>query len=71
MRRALYPGFGPDFPQGTAKRCGKADGIVPNLTEAAFLIGRLYREAPAAVLKKSPVSAWILGFFVLCFAVLF
>ena len=35
----LYPAFGPDFPAKMARLCEKADVIVPNLTEAAFLLG--------------------------------
>ncbi len=34
----LYKGFSPDFPAKMAKLCRKADIIVPNLTEAAFLL---------------------------------
>ena len=36
----LYPGFGPDFPAQMARLCKGADYILPNLTEAAFLLGR-------------------------------
>ncbi len=36
----LYPAFSPEFALAMAKLCGKADMIVPNLTEAAFLLGR-------------------------------
>ena len=42
----LYPAFRPDFPAGMAELCAKADIIVPNLTEAAFLLGEPYREGP-------------------------
>lgn len=35
----LYAGFAPDFPAKMASLCAKADIIVPNLTEAAFLLG--------------------------------
>lgn len=42
----LYPAFRTDFPAGMAKLCAKADIIVPNLTEAAFLLGEPYREGP-------------------------
>lgn len=35
----LYPGFNDDFPQKMAKLCDGADYIMPNLTEAAFLVG--------------------------------
>jgi pyridoxine kinase len=34
----LYPGFTPEFALAMAKLCGKADIIVPNLTEAAFML---------------------------------
>jgi pyridoxine kinase len=36
----LYPGFGADFPAKMARLCKGADWILPNLTEAAFLLGR-------------------------------
>ena len=42
----LYPSFRQDFPVGMAKLCAKADLIVPNLTEAALLLGEEYREGP-------------------------
>ena len=35
----LYGGFSEDFPKGMAGLCSKADIIVPNLTEAAFMLG--------------------------------
>ena len=38
----LYAGFAPDFARKMAKLCGSADIIVPNLTEAAFLLDRPY-----------------------------
>ena len=34
----LYGGFSPDFPKGMATLCAKADIIVPNLTEATFML---------------------------------
>lgn len=40
----LYSGFTPDFPKAMAKLCARADLIVPNLTEAVFLLGEEYRE---------------------------
>ena len=40
----LYGGFSDDFPSGMAKLCAKADIVVPNLTEAAFLLGEDYHE---------------------------
>ena len=42
----LYGGFPEDFPKGMAELCAKADYIVPNLTEAAFMLGEEFR-APA------------------------
>ena len=36
----LYVGFGADFPSKMARLCKDADFILPNLTEAAFLLGR-------------------------------
>ena len=38
----LYKGFSPEFPLEMFKLCGKADYILPNLTEAAFMLGREY-----------------------------
>ncbi len=38
----LYPGFTPEFARAMAKLCAKADVIVPNMTEAAFLLDRPY-----------------------------
>lgn len=35
----LYFGFGDDFPSKMAKLCAKADYVLPNITEAAFLTG--------------------------------
>ncbi len=35
----LYAGFAADFPSKMAKLCKGADYILPNLTEAAFLVG--------------------------------
>lgn len=42
----LYPGFSEEFAAGMAKLCGKADIIVPNLTEAAFMLGIPFEKAP-------------------------
>ena len=39
----LYAGFAPDFPKAMAKLCAKADVIIPNMTEACFLLGREYK----------------------------
>lgn len=38
----LYPGFTEEFAQSMARLCGKADVIVPNLTEASFMLGVPY-----------------------------
>ncbi len=38
----LYPGFSEHFAKAMAGLCGEADLIVPNLTEAAYLLGQEY-----------------------------
>ncbi|MBO5137158.1 MAG: pyridoxamine kinase [Spirochaetaceae bacterium] len=38
----LYPGFSSDFPEQMAKLCRGASVILPNITEAAFLLGIPY-----------------------------
>lgn len=38
----LYTGFTPEFAKEMGKLCGKADVIVPNLTEASFMLGLDY-----------------------------
>ncbi len=43
---ALYPGFSDDFPKGMAGLCSKADIILPNMTEAALMLGEEYRPEP-------------------------
>lgn len=35
----LYPGFADDFPREMARLCADADYLLPNLTEAALLLG--------------------------------
>lgn len=42
----LYPGFNEEFAAGMAGLCGKADIIVPNLTEASFMLGIPFLTAP-------------------------
>lgn len=42
----LYSVYSPDMAKGMAELCAKADVIVPNLTEAAFLLGEEYRPGP-------------------------
>lgn len=39
----LYSGFDMDFVQQMTRICGKADIILPNLTEAALMLGTPYR----------------------------
>ncbi len=40
----LYFGFTPEFAKRMGELCGKADLILPNLTEAAFMLGEDYME---------------------------
>lgn len=40
----LYPGFTQEFADKMADLCGKADIIVPNMTEASFMLGIEYTE---------------------------
>jgi Pyridoxal/pyridoxine/pyridoxamine kinase len=40
----LYAGFGPDFPGKMAELLEGADLVLPNLTEACFLLGEEYRS---------------------------
>ncbi len=42
----LYTGFTPEFAAEMAKLCAKADIIVPNMTEASFMLGREYKSGP-------------------------
>ncbi|MDD4516826.1 pyridoxamine kinase [Massilibacteroides sp.] len=42
----MYKIFTPDFAAGMANLCRKADILVPNITEAAFLLGETYKEGP-------------------------
>ena len=42
----LYKIFSPEFAVGMRKLCAKADIIIPNLTEAALLIGEDYNPGP-------------------------
>ena len=41
----LYPGFTREFALAMAKLCGKANVVVPNLTEASFMLGIPYVES--------------------------
>lgn len=50
----LYRGLGADHAAAMAALCREADYLLPNLTEAALLTGRPYREAPEeAVLSQT------------------
>ena len=40
----LYKGFTPEFARSMATLCGKADVIIPNLTEACFMLDIPYTE---------------------------
>ncbi len=40
----LYYGFNQEFVENMAKLCGKADVVLPNITEAAFMTGLPYKE---------------------------
>ena len=42
----LYSIYSPEMAKGMAGLCAKADLIVPNLTEAAFILDEEYREGP-------------------------
>lgn len=41
----LYKGFTPDFALAMADLCSKADIVIPNLTEACFMLGIPYTES--------------------------
>ena len=41
----LYKGFTPEFARAMAKLCSKADLILPNLTEASFMLGIPYNPS--------------------------
>ena len=40
----LYAGFGPEFPKKMAELMEGADLVLPNITEAAFMLGMDYKE---------------------------
>lgn len=42
----MYKIFTPDFAVGMAGLCKKADILVPNITEASFLLGEAFQEGP-------------------------
>jgi len=55
----LYPGFPDSFPAEMRTLCAQADLIVPNLTEAALLLGRPYEENPSVERVQSLIHALI------------
>lgn len=55
---ALYSVYQPDFVTGMTKLCSKADIIVPNMTEAAMMLGESYREGPY---EKEYIENLLLG----------
>ena len=42
----LYKVYSPEMAKGMAKLCGKADIIIPNITEACFMVGETYKKGP-------------------------
>lgn len=42
----LYTGFTPEFASEMAKLCSQADIIVPNMTEASYMLGIEYKAGP-------------------------
>lgn len=58
----LYPAFDEAFAKHMATLCGKADMIVPNITEAAFMTGMEYRtEYDESYVKELLVKLCDLG----------
>jgi pyridoxine kinase len=58
----LYPGFDDDFPLEMRRLCNGADVIMPNLTEAALLLGEEYRtEYDQAYVEQTLKSLHALG----------
>lgn len=59
----LYSGFNEDFPQKMRELCAMADIIVPNLTEAAFMLGKKYPEkgCDEAYIKEMLSGLCLLG----------
>ena len=41
----LYKGFTPEFAKAMASLAGKSDLVIPNLTEACFMLGETYTES--------------------------
>ena len=42
----MYPAFDKAFAVGMARMCAKADVVIPNITEAVFMLGEEYAEGP-------------------------
>ena len=58
----LYPGFDDDVPQEMCRLCKGADVIMPNLTEAALLLGEEYRtEYDQAYIEQTVKRLHALG----------
>lgn len=59
----LYAGFAADFPSEMEKLCKGADFILPNLTEAAFLLGEPYAgtEYDRAYIERTAKNLYKLG----------
>jgi len=59
----LYPGFADDFPRQMARLCVGADYVLPNLTEAAFLLGErpVLEGYDAAFVEKTVAGLHGLG----------
>lgn len=53
----LYSGFDEAYVREMQALCGKADVILPNLTEAALLSGQPYRDTADAVYARSLLDA--------------
>jgi pyridoxine kinase len=54
----MYKIFGLEFAKAMAGLCAKADIIIPNITEAAFMLGLAYKEGPY---EKSYIESLLLG----------
>ena len=48
----LYPGFHAAFVEAMKKLCGKADILLPNITEACFLTDTPYQQTPYKQLQN-------------------
>lgn len=59
----MYAGFGSDFPEKMAQLCNGADVILPNITEACFLLGLEYpgEQYDRAFIEKMCKSLCALG----------